>query len=378
MRIGIVAGEASGDILGAGLIQAIRQHHADVEFVGIAGPKMIEAGCLALYPAEKLSMMGYIEPLKHLPELLAIRRHIIRECIAQQVDAFVGIDAPDFNLTIERKLKQQGIKTVHYVSPSVWAWRQERVKKFPRTMDRMLTLFPFEADFYRKHHMPVTFVGHPLADMIPLQVDRTAARQHFGLSTDKPVLAILPGSRKEEVKRLADDFIQTAAECQRAIPDLQLIVPLASESTRERFRQRWQAIAPQLPFQIIDGQSREAMAAADTVLLASGTATLECLLLKRPMVIAYRLHPITNWLARRKYQAAYVTLPNLLANEEIVPERFQDDVNARVLAPLILETLNNPDKAQALQQRFDEIHRSMKCNASEQAAAAVLELIAND
>lgn len=375
MRIGIVAGEASGDILGAGLIQSIRLRHPEAEFIGIAGPRMIEAGCQALYPAEKLSMMGYIEPLRHLPELLRIRRHIIRECIEQQVDAFVGIDAPDFNLFIERKLKAQGIKTVHYVSPSVWAWRQERVKKFPATMDRMLTLFPFEADFYRQHRMPVTFVGHPLADMIPLQPDKTGARTALGLDQERPLLAVLPGSRRGEVTRLADDFIRTAQTCREAMPELQLVVPLANASTRAIFETRLKAIAPDMAMTIIEGRSREVMAAADTVLLASGTATLECLLLKRPMVIAYRLQWLTNWLARRKYKAAYVALPNLLVNEEIVPERFQSDVNAATLAPLVLAYLQDPAKTTALQARFQQIHESMRCNANERAAEAVLELI---
>ncbi|HKJ10567.1 MAG TPA: lipid-A-disaccharide synthase, partial [Gammaproteobacteria bacterium] len=331
IRIGIVAGEPSGDLLAADLMRAVHERVPDAVFEGVAGPRMIEAGCRALYPLERLSVMGLVEPLKHLPGLLKMRRGLRRHFMAERPDLFIGVDAPDFNLSLEASLKAAGIPTVHYVSPSVWAWRRYRLHKIARAVDRMLTLFPFEADFYREHGVRVSFVGHPLADLIPADIDSRAARRDLGLAEQGPLIALLPGSRESEVARLAQPFVETAAWCLKRRPELRFVAAFASAATRQLFEQAQARWAPSLPITLIDGRSREAMCAADAVLLASGTATLEALLLKRPMVVAYRLAPLTYWLARRLVRTRYYSLPNLLAGRRLVPEITQHEVIADVL-----------------------------------------------
>jgi len=375
MRIGIVAGEASGDLLGAGLILAIREHHPDAVFEGIAGPGMQEQGAQSLYSMERLSIMGLFEILGRYRELSRMRRDLIRHFIDNPPDVFIGIDAPDFNHVIETQLKARGIKTVHYVSPSVWAWRQYRLRKLKRAVDLMLTLFPFEARFYEQHDIPVRFAGHPLADMIALQPDVTEARHSFGLAASDEVLAILPGSRAGEVSRLADDFVQASQQCLEKRPGLKLLVPLVNQKTRAIFEAAVQKHAPELPITIIDGRSREVMTAADVVLLASGTAALEAMLLKKPMVVAYRLSALSYPLARLLVKVDVYSLPNLLAGEKLVPEIIQHDVTPERLSTTVLDYFEAPQHSLALRHRFTEIHQTLQQDASASAANAILELI---
>ena len=354
MRIGIVAGEASGDLLGAGLIRAIKQRLPDAVIEGIAGPAMVAQGCTALFPAEKLAVMGFVEVLGRYRELHGIRTQLIRYFIDNPPDVFIGIDAPDFNLGLERALKEAGIPTVHYVSPSVWAWRQWRLRKIARSTDLMLTLFPFEAAFYEAHHVPVRFVGHPLAEMIPDVADPHAARVALGLPAHGKIVALLPGSRMSEVNALGVTFIQAAQWCAQQRPDVHFVAPLATPATRELFGQLVKTHAPMLPLTIIAGRSREVMAAADVVLLASGTATLEALLLKRPMVVAYRLARLTYWLAKWLVKVPYVSLPNLLAGKGIVEEYIQDAATPENLGMAVLQLLEQPQSVLALQEIFAE------------------------
>ena len=376
LRIGIVAGEASGDLLAADLMQAIRARVPDVQFEGVAGPQMQAAGCRVLYPAEKLAVMGLVEVLGHLPALLRIRRALRRHFLATPPDLFIGVDAPDFNLALEQRLKRKGIPTVHYVSPSVWAWRQYRVRKIATSIDLMLTLFPFEADFYRDHQVPVRFVGHPLADRIPDQCHRRAVRLALKLPERGRILALLPGSRCGEVSRLAEPFLRTALWLREQMPDLQFIAPLASVATRELFEACRRRVAPDLPVTLLDGQSREAMCAADAVLLASGTAALECMLLKRPMVVAYRLSPLSYWLARRLLRVSLYSLPNHLAGRPLVPEVIQGDVTPEGLGEPLLAYLREPGANRDLLAVFSDLHRALRQGASASAADAVLELVA--
>lgn len=374
IRVGIVAGEASGDLLGAGLIRTIRERFPGAVVEGIGGPAMIAQGCGALYPMERLSVMGIVEVLGRFRELYTMRASLVRHFIDHPPDVFVGIDAPDFNLGLERKLKAAGIPVVHYVSPSVWAWRQYRVRKIARSIDLMLTLFPFEARFYEEHHVPVRFVGHPLAEMIPPVSDKLPPRAALGLPLQGEVVALLPGSRMTEINFLAESFIRAATWCVQRRPGLHFVVPLATSATRERFIQILAAVAPDLPVTVIEGRSREAMAAADAVLLASGTATLEAMLLKRPMVMAYRVAPFTYWLAKRLVKISRFALPNLLAGKPLVPEFIQDAVTPESLGQAILDYLERPELAAALRETFAQIHAALRQGADQQAAEAVIEL----
>lgn len=369
LRIALVAGEASGDILGSGLMRAIKARHPDVEFIGVGGPLMEAQGMTSYFPMERLSVMGLVEVLGRLKELLARRKLLIQTLIDQKPDVFIGIDAPDFTLNIELKLRQAGIKTVHYVSPSVWAWRQKRVLKIREGCDLMLTLLPFEARFYEEKGVPVRFVGHPLADTIPLQADRLAARAELGLN-DGPVVALMPGSRGGEVGRLGALFFDAAERLLAARPDVRFVLPCASPQRREQIEQLLQG--RNLPLTLLDGQSHVALAACDTVLIASGTATLEALLYKRPMVVAYRLAPLTYWILKRMVKSPYVSLPNLLAQRLLVPELLQDAATAEALAQTLLPLLDNGSEQTA---GFDEIHRTLRRDASNQAADAVLDLM---
>ena len=375
MRIGIVAGEASGDLLAASLMQAIQARVPGVEFEGIAGPRMQQFGCKVLYPSEKLAVMGLTEVLGRLPELLCIRRNVARRFIAAPPDVFIGVDAPDFNLGLEGKLKRQGIPTVHFVSPSVWAWRQYRVKKIARSTDLMLCVFPFEEPFYAQHGVAARYVGHPLADMIPLDNDMQAARAKLDLEPEGEIVAILPGSRSMEVQNLGPEFVRTAAWILQRRPGTRFITPVASAKTRALFQEILAQYRGELPLILVEGQSHDVMAAADVVLLASGTAALEAMLLKKPMVVAYRVSKLSAFLLRRMIKVPYYSLPNLLAGKKIVEEFVQEDVRADQLGRHLLGFLEEPERAQALQARFGEIHRQLRRNAAQQAADAVLELI---
>ena len=369
LRIALVAGEASGDILGSGLMRAIKARHPDAEFIGVGGPLMEAQGMTSYFPMERLSVMGLVEVLGRLKELLARRKLLVQTLIDEKPDVFIGIDAPDFTLNIELKLRQAGIKTVHYVSPSVWAWRQKRVLKIREGCDLMLTLLPFEARFYEEKGVPVRFVGHPLADTIPLQADQLAARAELGFG-EGPVVALMPGSRGGEVGRLGALFFDAAERLLAARPDIRFVLPCASPQRREQIEQLLQG--RELPLTLLDGQSHVALAACNAVLIASGTATLEALLYKRPMVVAYRLAPLTYWILKRMVTSPYVSLPNLLAQRLLVPELLQDAATAEALAQTLLPLLVNGDAQTA---GFDAIHRTLRRDASNQAAEAVLNLI---
>ena len=369
LRIALVAGEASGDILGAGLMRALKAQHPAVDFIGVGGPLMQAEGLVSYFPMERLSVMGLVEVLGRLRELLARRKLLIQTLIKEKPDVFIGIDAPDFTLNIELKLRQAGIKTVHYVSPSVWAWRQKRVLKIREGCDLMLTLLPFEARFYEEKGVPVRFVGHTLADEIPLQADRAAARAELGLP-DGPLVALMPGSRGGEVGRLASVFFDAAERLQDLKPGVRFVLPCASPQRRAQIETLLQG--RNLPLTLLDGQSHLALAACDAVLIASGTATLEALLYKRPMVVAYRLAPLTFWILKRMVKSPYISLPNLLAQRLLVPELLQDDATPDALAQTLLPLI---DGGEEQTRGFDAIHRTLRRDASNQAADAVLTLI---
>ncbi len=377
LRIGIVANEPSGDQLGAGLIQALRGLYPQVEFFGVAGPAMQAQGCDSLVAMEKLSVMGLVEVLKHVPELLRIRRGIVARMLDWRPDVFIGIDAPDFNLGLERRLRKAGIPTVHYVSPTVWAWRESRVKTIRRSVDLVLSILHFEVDFLRKHRVPVHYVGHPLAEEIPLQPDRQAAREALGLPPESTLIALLPGSRLREVESLAADFLLAARQCLARRPELKFVVPLVNERVRECFTGILQAQTPQLPITLVDGNSRQVLAACDVVLTASGTATLEALLHKRPMVVGYRIDPMSYWLADtfKLIKVPYVALANLLADEYLAPEFIQHDCRPDKLAEALLAFLDQPDHMRDIESRYLQIHRQMRRESSLEAARAVLGLI---
>ena len=375
LRIGIVAGESSGDILGAGLIQAIKQHYPEAVFEGIGGPLMQAEGFSSHFPMERLSVMGFVEPLQRLPELLSIRRQIIRYFSDNTPDLFLGIDSPDFTLGIELALRQQGILTAHYVSPSVWAWRKRRVFKIAKAVDRMLTLLPFEADFYRQHNIPVSFVGHPLADQFPLQPNQIEARQQLGYSNDDCLVALMPGSRGGEVRMLGEDFIAAARYCLAQKPELQFIVPAANAARKAQLEALIEEQGGDLPIRLLDGDSKTAMTAADVVLMASGTTTLEAMLLKKPMVVAYRVSSFTYHIAKYLVNTDLFSLPNLLAGEKLVPELIQDDVKPEALGELVLERFSDSFDRKALEQRFTSLHQKIRLNASEEAAKALQAMI---
>ncbi|MEE4921465.1 lipid-A-disaccharide synthase [Pseudomonas alliivorans] len=370
LRIALVAGEASGDILGSGLMRAIKARHPDAEFIGVGGPLMEAQGMQSYFPMERLSVMGLVEVLGRLRELLARRKLLVQTLIDEKPDVFIGIDAPDFTLNIELQLRRAGIKTVHYVSPSVWAWRQKRVLKIREGCDLMLTLLPFEARFYEEKGVPVRFVGHPLADTIPLESDRAAARTELGLMGDGPVVALMPGSRGGEVGRLGALFFDAAERLLTQRPTMRFVLPCASPQRRTQIEELLHG--RDLPITLLDGRSHVALAACDAVLIASGTATLEALLYKRPMVVAYRMAPVTFWVLKRLVKSPYVSLPNLLAQRLLVPELLQDAATPEALAETLLPLI---DEGQAQTQGFDEIHRTLRRDASNQAADAVLGLL---
>ena len=377
LRIAIVAGEHSGDNLGAAFIRAVRMRHPDAVFFGIAGPRMIEAGCDCWEPSESLAVMGLFEVLSHLPRLLSLRRRIRERFLAAAPDLFIGVDAPEFNLNLAPALHRAGIPSVQYVSPQVWAWRQGRVASMARFLDLVLCLLPFEQRFYDQHGLAARFVGHPLADQVPLVPDRQAARQALDLASAQEVVAILPGSRRGEVTRLAEDFAGAAAWLAARRPGIRFVAPMANPQAREAFAAALARVAPDTPVILLDGQSQLALTAADAVLVASGTATLETLLCKRPMVVAYRLGGLTAWMLRHLglMKAPHFAQPNLLAGRRVVPELFQREVTRERLGSEIAWWLDHPADCDALAATFTDIHRQLKRDASERAAEAVLALV---
>ena len=377
--IAIIAGEVSGDILGAGLIHALKARYPHAKFIGIGGERMIAEGFETLFDMEELSVMGLVEVLKHLPRLLKIRRTIIEQLSALKPDVFIGIDAPDFNLDVELKLKQQGIKTIHYVSPSVWAWRQKRVYKIAAATNLVLAFLPFEKAFYDRFNVPCRFIGHTMADAIPLKPNRDEACQLLNLDSTQRYVAMLVGSRGSEVEFLSEPFLQTAQLLHQRYPDVKFLVPLINQKRRQQFEQIKQRVAPELDMILLDGNARAAMIAAEATLLASGTAALEAMLCKSPMVVGYRMKPFTYFLAKRLVKTKYVSLPNLLADEMLVPELIQEDCNPTNLAEKLSLYLSEDKSAvqnrHVLLQRFAELHQRIQCNADQQAAQAVIDLL---
>lgn len=372
-RIAIVAGEKSGDILGARLIQALNAQHvdADLYFEGIGGEEMLAQGFDSFFPMERLSVMGFTEVIRRLPELLSIRRNLIQRWLKSPPDLFIGIDAPDFNLKLEAHLYQANIKTVHYVSPSIWAWRQKRVHKIKGNLDLMLTLFPFEATFYEKHDVPVAFIGHPLADEVPLKNNQHDARQQLQLELKSKVLAILPGSRGSELKYLAEPFIKALQRLQHKDPALVLIAPMVNDKLYQRFEQQCIDYAPKLNIILIKGNSRQVMMAADYILMASGTAVLEGMFIGRPMVAAGKLSTITVKIIRLfgMLNTTYYTLPNNLANESLVTELIQEDVTVDNLVTSIEAMFSLSDERKHyLLTKFAELHKTLRQDASKKAA----------
>lgn len=380
MRIAIIAGEVSGDILGSRLIASLKKHYPEASFEGIAGPEMQAMGCETLFPMERLSVMGFTEVVSRLFELLNIRKSLIQRWKKTPPHLFIGIDAPDFNLKVEKILYQAGIPSVHYVSPSVWAWRESRVAKMQNSMDLMLTLFPFEVDFYKKHQIPAKFCGHPLADEIPFDCDSLSAREALGLSSSQYILAVLPGSRMGEIKRIAPGFLAGLKQLHEKHPNWLLVSPLINAKIKVEFEQLKQSIAPEVPITYIEGQSRIVMQAADQILMASGTAVLEGMLVGRPMVAAYRVAPLTAKIIRlfRMIKSKYYTLPNNLAGEYLVPELIQEEISADNVFERI-DTQFKQDKTSRLYMlnRFTEIHEQLRQNSSDKAAEALMALLAD-
>ncbi|MBA2815628.1 lipid-A-disaccharide synthase [Candidatus Pantoea persica] len=374
LTIALVAGETSGDILGAGLIHVLKTRHPDARFVGVAGPRMQAEGCETWYEMEELAVMGIVEVLGRLPRLMKIGRDLTQRFTELQPDVFVGIDAPDFNITLEGRLKRNGIRTIHYVSPSVWAWRQKRVFKIGRNTNLVLAFLPFEKAFYDRYNVPCRFIGHTMADAMPLQPDKLAPRRELGIADGAICLALLPGSRHLEVEMLSADFLQAAQLLRMRYPALEIVVPLVNVKHRAQFEQIKADIAPELPMHLLNGKGCEAMIASDAAILASGTAALECMLAKCPMVVGYRMRPTTFWLAKRLVKTPYVSLPNLLAGRELVKELLQEECEPHALAAALEPLLHAGPERDALLATFSELHQQIRWNADEQAADAVLEI----
>ncbi|WGE69404.1 lipid-A-disaccharide synthase [Actinobacillus equuli subsp. haemolyticus] len=377
--IALVAGEISGDILGAGLINALKLHYPNARFIGVAEPRMIQAGCETLFDMEELAVMGLAEVVKHLPRLLKRRKQVIETMLAEKPDIFIGIDAPDFNLTVEEKLKASGIKTIHYVSPSVWAWRQSRVHKIARATNLVLAFLPFEKAFYDRFNVPCRFIGHTMADAIALKPNRSEACAALELDETKRYLAILVGSRASEVGFLTEPFLKTAQILKQRYPELEFLVPLVNDKRIAQFEQIKAQVAPDLDVKILKGNARQAMIAAEATLLASGTAALEGMLCKSPMVVGYKMKASTYWLAKRLVKTKYISLPNLLADEMLVPELIQDECNPENLAWYLGNYLANDadhkKQRNELKQRFTELHKLIQCDADTQAAQAVVDVL---
>ncbi|MBK6756337.1 MAG: lipid-A-disaccharide synthase [Moraxellaceae bacterium] len=378
ITFGIVAGEISGDTLGAGLIHALKQHYPNARFVGICGAQMIAEGGESWFPLERLSVMGLVEVLGRIKELFAIRDELVQRFIEQKIDVFIGIDAPDFNLRVAPQLKQAGIKTVHYVSPSVWAWRQGRIHGIKAAIDLMLCLLPFEKEFYDQHQLDAVFVGHPLADSLPLVNDTQYARQQLGLDVNKTYVALLPGSRGGEVSRLGLPLFEAAKLMQVKNPQLEFIVPAINAQRKNQIDTL--LIEANLTVKVFDssygaGVGRLVMSAADVVVLASGTATLEAMLLKKPMVVVYKLQWLTYWIVRLLSSARYISLPNLLANKALVPELVQNEVTPEHIAQATQHWLNQPQQTEQVLKKFNQLHQQLQANGSATAALAISQLI---
>ena len=369
LRIGMIAGEASGDILGSGLIRSLKARYPDAVFEGIGGPLMIEEGFKSYFPMERLSVMGLVEVLGRLRELFRIHRQMERYFKKNPPDVFIGIDAPDFTLRMEHKLKKVGIPTVHYVSPSVWAWRSKRIFKIKESTDLMLTLLPFESKFYQRHDMKECFIGHPLAGEVAMEPDKTEARTKLGLDIERPVAAILPGSRGGEIKYIAPTLLAAADRIQQAVPEVQLVLPAANSVRREQLELLRSEHGIGKTIEIIDGQSRTVMAAADVIALASGTATLEAALHKRPMVVVYKVAALTFAIGKRLINLEHVSLPNILAGRELVPEFLQHDMTEENISEAVIERLQHPERFESVVNEFHEIHKLLQQGGNDKASS---------
>jgi lipid-A-disaccharide synthase len=376
LRIAIVVSEPSGDHLGARLIRAIRSRHPEAHFEGVGGPQMLEAGCVSLVPMERLSVMGLVEILRHLPELLALRRRLVTHIRAYQPRVFVGVDAPAFNVGLSARLRRFGIRTVQYVSPTVWAWRPGRVKGLRKAVDLVLSIYPFEEEFLRDHGVPVTYVGHPLSTEITLEPDRQGARRRLGLALEERVLALLPGSRVGEVQRLAPAFLAAASRVRVRHPNLRLLSPMVNDKVHELFERNRRTLTPDLPVTLVERNSRDVLAAADLVLTASGTATLEALLHKRPMVVGYRVNPLTYALAKhmKLLKVPHVAMSNILTGDPLAPELIQDACVPEALAQALLDFLADPARMAAVSERYRRVHAQLLARTATPAAEAVLAL----
>ena len=377
VRIAMVAGEASGDLLASHLIAALKAKLPDAVFYGIGGPKMEAQGFDAWWPMEKLAVMGYVDALKHYREISGIRRQLKKRLLDIRPDIFIGVDAPDFNLGLEIDLKSAGVKTIHYVSPSIWAWRGGRIKKIARAVNRVLALFPMEPPLYEKERIPVTYVGHPLADIIPLVTNKAAVREKLAMPRDVPIFALLPGSRRGELEMMADTFVQTAKLIrERFLPNALFIVPLTTRETRLQFEMAiYQQEAGDVPFRLLFGHAQDALGAADVSLVASGTATLEAALIKRPMVITYKIAKLSYWIMKRMAYQAFVGLPNILAGRSVVPEILQNDATPENLAEALVKLYEDKENAEAVADAFTDIHLQLRQNTAEKAANAVIECL---
>jgi lipid-A-disaccharide synthase len=373
LRVGIVVGELSGDTLGEGFMKAIQEQYPNAEFVGIGGPKMKALGCESLFEMEELAVMGLVEVLGRLPRLLKVKAELVKYFTSNPPDVFIGIDAPDFNLRLELDLKNAGIKTVHYVSPSVWAWRPKRIFKIDKATDLVLAFLPFEKAFYDKYNVACEFVGHTLADAIPLEPNQAEARELLGLEQDKKWLAVLPGSRGGEMKLIAQPFIETCQRVHEKYPELGFVVAAVNETRKQQFTEIWKATAPELDFVIVQDTARNVITAADSVLLASGTVALECMLLKRPMVVGYKVNKLTGYIVKKLAITEFVSLPNILAGEEIVKEHILEECHPDFLFPSVDAMLSRDNTA--LIERFTEMHHWIRKDADKQAANQVLKLI---
>lgn len=377
VRIAMVAGEPSGDLLASHLIVALKERLPDAIFYGIGGPKMQGRGFDSWWPMEKLSVMGYWDALKHYREIAGIRRQLKKRLLDLKPDIFIGVDAPDFNLGLESALKSAGVRTIHYVSPSIWAWRGGRIKKIGSAVNRVLALFPMEPLLYEKENIPVTYVGHPLADIIPMQTSKKVVREKLALPRDYPIFAMLPGSRKGELEMMADTFVQTAKIiCERFLPNAIFVVPLTTRETRLLFEAAiYRQQAADIPFRLLFGHAQDALGAADVSLVASGTATLEAALIKRPMVITYKIAKFSYWLMKRMAYQPYVGLPNVLAGRYVVPEILQDEATPENLAEALIKLYEDKENAEAVEEAFTDMHWQLRQNTAEKAANAVIECL---
>lgn len=376
VRIAMVAGEPSGDLLASHLIAALKKHLPDATFYGIGGPRMQAQGFDAWWPMDALSVMGFVDALKNYREISGIRRQLKKRLLNERPDIFIGVDAPDFNLGLETSLKSAGVRTIHYVSPSIWAWRGGRIKKIGRAVSRVLALFPMEPPLYENERIPVTYVGHPLADEIPLETSKFAVREKLSLPQDAPIFALLPGSRQAELALLGDIYVKTAQLIREQLPTAQFVVPLTTRETRLQFELSiYNQKAGDIPFRLLFGHAQDALGAADVSLVASGTATLEAALIKRPMVITYKIAWLSYWLMKRMAYLPYVGLPNVLAGRFVVPEILQDKATPENLAAALIQLYEDKENAELVEETFTEIHHRLRQNTADKAARAVLECL---